>query len=470
MREHLSRRACLGAGVTGLSLVLGGCTSPSGTTGSESTAGPSSSATSRRDTTSVRLRWLTTPGIEDSADEIRQLLRRAGLPERISLSFESPQNVLRWDDIETALADEEPVDLVTLTDPVWTTRLAASDRLHDLRDFLSASTVSTVTTDTYPGGLDPVLGPREQLYGVPLNTMGSLMLYRRDLLEAAGFRPTSWDSPLSWTRFAEVARRTVEETSVSHGYVFDGEPGLVSPTVDSWIRSYGGAYFGDETQFLDDPREVATVTEQPVLDALRMGRAFLYGQSDDHALSGVAGPIAPTDVLNWGPQQSLRAFVGQQSAVFHSNGSFGVTDAVSELGDSVGVMRLPYGVASDARRYRFTGGSRTPLDSLAVGVPTQSAEPNAGGDVLRTLFAESVQRSLNDRWGTWPARPSLSDAIPDLLPSYRETAERAAETGAPAPALREWPTVGRTIQTRVQSVFQQSNSPTASMGELRRKL
>ncbi|MCU4719725.1 extracellular solute-binding protein, partial [Halapricum hydrolyticum] len=142
-------------------------------------------------------------------------------------------------------------------------------------------------------------------YGIPLRVETRVILYRRDLAEAAGYDPAgaNWGSePLSWERWSHVLADTLADSGVEYGFTspLGAFWGLAYGPFYEALSTWGGAYFGDPTATLLGPagERPVTVAEDPGMDAARMLRQFLHGESVD-GFGSFAGDFVPAAALEW---------------------------------------------------------------------------------------------------------------------------------------------------------------------------
>ncbi|WP_227377541.1 extracellular solute-binding protein [Haladaptatus halobius] len=233
-----------------------------------------------------------------------------------------------------------------------------------------------IEADYFETSLSTAKGPNGNLYAVPLYPDFPTMLYRKDLVEKAGYDPDgeNWaTNSIRWKQFSRVTRDVLDRNkNIPYGFTFQASQyeGLSCCDFNEFMTSWGGAYFGGR-KYLFGPvgKRPITVNTQPTIDSLRMIRTFMNGQNDEVALDGYAGGIVPRAVLSWIEDTSLGPFLNG-NAVMHRNWPYAILSAgdKSAFGTDLGVMPIPYAVTEQQVKYPGTGGPTAALGGWHVAV------------------------------------------------------------------------------------------------------
>ncbi|MFC7046507.1 extracellular solute-binding protein [Halobacteriaceae archaeon GCM10025711] len=359
-------------------------------------------------------------------------------------------------------------------DSGWTIPFILRDQVANLSEALP-DVASTVKDEYFDATVSTVTGPDGDVFGVPLFSDFGLMLYRKDLVEQAGFDPSGWaTSPLSWERFARITDETKRNADTDYGFTFQAMvyEGLSCCTFTEFMTTHGGSYFGARENLIGnvDERPV-TVDADPVLRANRMVRTFIHGPDDPHALDEFAGPIAPTAVLSWSESPSLSAFT-DGNAVMHRNWPYSVLSAGAKdaFGENLGVMPIPYGVRPGQAAFPGMGGSRSALGGWHVTLNPNAKHRDAALEVLKAMSADSFNLKLMEVLGYVPPKPGLLDTrearnVP-VMGRYVDTLRFAGQHAMPRPVSVVWPLESPRIAQKVSASFSGSQSPERAMTDL----
>jgi ABC-type glycerol-3-phosphate transport system substrate-binding protein len=443
-------------------------------------AGPVGAVTSQGAT----VQWSTDQFGRDNADAIESALREAGLSDDVSLDVVAgPQNTDdRRTQFQQALSSGRSDPDVLMMDSGWTIPFISREQILDLSENLSSDTVSMVEDEYFDASVNTARDPRSgDLFGVPLFPDFPTMLYRKDLVEEAGFDPegNNWATEsMSWQRFSEVVSTTMEQTDIDMGFTFQADiyEGLACCDFNEFMSSFGGTYFdGLENLFGPIGERPVTVNEQPVVDSIEMVRTFVHGPDANATSDDFQGPISPEAVLQWTELPSLNPFENG-NAVANRNWPFAIerTGGDDAFGENLGVMPIPYGVTPENAQYEGTGGPAAALGGWHNAVNPNSNNVEAAVEVVEAFTAENVQLTLFEEIGWLPPKRSLFESdraseVP-ILGRYIETLGVAGENAIPRPVTAVWPTQSERIAQQVNSAYSQDGQPQQIMDQLASQL
>ena len=460
-----SRRTFLeGAVATGVAAGLGGCAF-----GQAGTGGGGGGTT---------VQLVADSAARDGASDVNDALHEAGLSEDVTVeilavdSDTASQQYTQW--LSAGL--EEPS--LFRVDNGWTIPFILRDQFVDLSEEIPEVT-QRVEDEFFEAGVQTATGPEGGIYGVPLFTDFGVMLYRRDLMEEAGVDPGEWaTNPPTWQRFSEVVKQTAEETDTEYGYTFEAtvDEGLPCCIFNELMTTLGGSYFGARENVLGDVGDrPVTVDSQPVVDANRLARTWIYGDDDPHALEDIAGGISPRVVLQWDGQTSLSSF-SDGDAVAHRNWPYSIlsTGAEDAFGEGLGVMPIPSGVSPEEAEFEGMGGSKSALGGWHVALNPNAKEKEAALEVLRAIAQDSFYLSMMETFGYVPPKPSLLDTEEarniEVAGRYVDTLKFAGEHAVPRPVSVVWPRQSPRIAQQVSASLAREVEPEAAMSELQNLL
>ena len=459
--QRHSRRAYLqGAAATGLATGLAGCAF--GRLG----GGAGGSGTT--------VQFVADAQAKESAGDFNDALHEAGLSSDVTVeilavdSDTASQQYTQW--LSAGL--EQPS--LFRVDSGWTIPFIVRDQLVNLSEEIPEVT-ERVSEEFFDASVQTATGPDGGLYGVPLFTDFGLMLYRKDLVTEAGFDPSGWaTSPPTWQRFSEVMAKTAEQSETDSGFTFAATvfEGLSCCTFNEFMTTRGGSYFGARENLIGNVgNRPVTVNTQPVIDALRMVRTFVYGDDDDHALEGIAGNISPRSALQWDWQTSLSDFTNGGS-VAHRNWPYSVSSAGAEdaFGEGLGVMPIPVGVPPGEAQFSGMGGSKSALGGWHVALNPNAKEKEAALEVLRAISQDGFYLSMMDVFGYVPPKPGLLDTEEarnvDVMGRYVDTMRYAGEHAIPRPVSVVWPRESPRISQSVSAALTRDQTPEGAMADL----
>lgn len=417
-------------------------------------------------------------GAAAAQSDINEALHEAGLPSDISVevlatsSGRAEQQFSQW-----LTAGLEQPSLLRM-DSGWTIPFILREQVANLSEELP-DLAERVEQNYFDASVATASGPDDDIYGVPLFSDFGLMLYRRDLVREAGFDPSGWaTSPLTWERFSEVTKQTMDQAGTDYGFTFQAAvyEGLSCCTFNEWMASRGGSYFGARENLLGEVGDrPVTVDAEPVVDAARMGRSFLYGPDGEHTLDDIAGPISPRAVLQWEEDSSLAAFTNGD-AVTHRNWPYSVLSAGASdaFGERLGVMPMPYGVRPDQATFDGMGGSSSALGGWHVTLNPHAKHKDAAKEVLRAMSEDSFYLKLMEVLGYVPPKPDLLASERarnvEVMGRYVDTLKAAGENAVPRPVTVVWPMESPRISQQVSATLSREKTPDGAMSDLGRLL
>lgn len=415
---------------------------------------------------------------QDIRDDIQQALWDAGLDDGISYEVRAAADDTdeRRQDIQSALqAGRSPPDIFMM-DSGWTIPFILREQTLDLSDHLSDDVVDRIENEYLDASVETARHPEtDSLHALPLFPDFSVMLYRRDLVEEAGYDTSSWATePLSWQEFSEIVADTQQQSGVDFGWTTQAASyeGLACCTFNETISSWGGAYFGGIENLFDAGDRPVTVDEEPVLNAIRMMRAFMYGEEDEHALEGYE-QIAPTSIVQWIEDESLGPFQNG-NAVAHRNWPFSVGEGADAFGEDLGVMPVPYGVTEEESEYEGLGGTAAALGGWHLAINPHTNRLDESLQVLEAFTAESVQLAMFESNGWLPPQIDLlgTPEFEEIEPfgRYTDTLQILGEGAVPRPVTDIWAEQAGVIAIEVHNAYTGQKTPEEAMGDLRTRL
>lgn len=430
------------------------------------------------------VQWASSADFWELSETFQNALWEAGLDRSISLEIipgpsettEVEQQYTRW-----LSANLEEPDLL-MTDSGWTLDLIIRRQLLNLSDHLPDKVVKRIERDYFETSLSTAKGPRGDLYAVPLSPDFPTMLYRKDLVENAGYNPDgeNWaTNSIRWKQFSQVTRDVLDRTkNVPYGFTFQASQyeGLSCCDFNEFMTSWGGAYFGGQ-RYLFGPvgKRPITVNTKLTIDSLRMIRTFMYGQNDNPALDGYAGGIVPRGVLSWIEDTSLGPFLNGD-AVMHRNWPYAILSAgdKSVFGTDLGVMPIPYAVTEQQAKYPGTGGPTAALGGWHVAVNPHTKKLKETLQVIEAMTQEHFQLALLRNIGVLPPNRKLFQSkqakqVP-VMGRYLEPLRIAGENAIPRPITIAWAQESGKIAENVHATYSRLASPEQAMAELESQL
>jgi ABC-type glycerol-3-phosphate transport system substrate-binding protein len=421
------------------------------------------------------VKWATDVNLLKQSARFQQALRDAGLRPEIEVEMVPAALVsdTRRNQFGRWLSERRPEPALLMTDFAWTLPFAVRDQLVNLSEALPNEFVEMVEREYEDDALVTATVDGD-LYAVPLFIDLPVVLYRKDLVEAAGFDPDGdgWKTePLTYRQFADVVATTKAQAGLEHGYTFQAATfeGLSGGTFHELLTSLGGAYFGGAEHLYgpvgDRP---ITVDDDRFVRALRLGLTFLYGDESQYAIDDVPGPISPTAVLGWTDLPSMTSFL-QGEAVAHRNWTFAIaeTAAAASVEGTFGVMPLPRGVSPSETSMDETGGSIGTFGgwNMAINPYAPAEKRRAAAEVIQVMATESYKLAqFRIRGWLPPDEGQFGDAASQaseapVIGSHLDTLQFARERSRPRPITRSWPEESNAISWAIRRVWSRSDAP-----------
>jgi multiple sugar transport system substrate-binding protein len=280
---------------------------------------------------------------------------------------------------------------------------------------------------------------RDRVYGLPYLSAPRVLIYRRDLLSAAGFdRP-----PESWEELAEAARRM----TVKRGPVFEMAGMNVSVSWQVFVEflwENGGRIFNDEgTRSLLDSPEAAEALQFYV---------DLYHKYE----------VCPTAGM---PQAggAIPVFASQRAAMEINNqfGLYNVRKYAPELLPQVGIAPTPRRKTRVVSVYTdwLAMSPQSKHRELAWELMTFLMEPENLAAYNATLFFIPPRRSAVAGAEFMQQNPELQEFV-ELMDRY----------GRSLPAIPEWFEIRTGLQRAVESAIYQTKTPEQALRDYSREL
>lgn len=481
-RNGVDRRKFIKAvGATGISASIAGCSSDDGGTNTSGDGGGDSSGTTLQMNLLAR-----TP--EQAIEQFEPALHEAGLSEDISieLNTKSP-GTLEEQYRQWLNAGRGSPDILTM-DVGWSIPFIRRGQLLNLSEALSDDEVQTLENEYNPESVNSSRGQNGDVFGVPLIMDVRGMWYRRDLAEEAGYDPDgeNWATePQSWKQFSQVVADVREQQGLDYGVTmpFELSQTITCCTFNGIMSQWGGAYFGERDNLFgpigDRP---ITVDEEPVIDALRMLRTFMWGHDDEHSLDddSFVGGIVPSDALGWRYTKDLDALLNGDTFAYTIGMPAMAKLAASgeNFGDSVneklGLMPKPYGVEESASEYPGIGGTMSPLGGYNLSVNPNSNNQEAALEVIRAVMTDEFLTKWFSLSGYIPPKPKLLQSEPvqshELFGQYMDTFGVMAENAIPRPVTPIYFQESKVISQEVHNVVSQNKAPEKGMADAKQQL
>lgn len=417
-------------------------------------------------------------GTAAAESTVNKALHEAGLPEDIQVdvivtnSGNASSQFTQW----ISAGIEQP-SLLRM-DSGWTIPFIARNQVGNLTEKLP-DVAEKVKSEYFEATVETITSPEGDVFGVPMFSDFGLMLYRKDLVEKAGFDPSGWaTSPLSWKKFSEVTAKTKEEAGTKYGFSFQADiyEGLSCCTFNEIMTTWGGSYFGARENLLENVgNRPVTVNSEPVKKALGMAKAFIQGTDSEGALDEVTGSICPSAVLAWQEDSSLSAFM-DENAVTHRNWPYSILEGGGEdgFGKDLGVMPMPYGVEKGSAEFDGMGGSKSALGGWHVTLNPNAKHEEAALEVLKAMTKDSYYLAQMQELGFVPPKPDLLDSDKvreiEVIGRYADQLKYAGNHAIPRPVTVLWPLQSPRISQQVSAAMSGDKPIDRAMSDLERIL
>ncbi|MCO8244515.1 MULTISPECIES: extracellular solute-binding protein [unclassified Haladaptatus] len=431
----------------------------------------------------ISVQWGADSDLASVAGPLQELLWEVGLPRNINIDVIAgteetdirEEQYTRW--LSGNLANPD----MLLTDSGWTLNFVVRDQLLNLDQHLPKSLVNRVKNGYFEASVSTATGPNGDLYAIPLYPDFGVMLYRKDLVEKAGYEPEAenWaENPISWRKFSHATKDAMDKSGVPYGYTFQADlyEGLSCCDFNEFMTSWGGAYFGGRKDLFGPIGERPVTIDDPgVMNSIRMIRTFIWGQGDPAALDGYAGKISPTGVLQWIEDSSLGPFTAGD-AVMHRNWPYAIASAGAEgvLGDRLGVMPIPYAVSEKESEYPGIGGSTSALGGWHMAVNPNTEKLDAVLRIMEAMTDERIQLMLFENIGLLPPEVSVLESkaarqVP-VVGDHVDTLRIAGANAIPRPVTVAWTQESTKIAELVHEAYSGGMMPEAAMRQLQSQI
>ncbi|ELY53952.1 extracellular solute-binding protein [Natronococcus jeotgali] len=410
---------------------------------------------------------------------IQRALWDAGLDEDVRVEIQTvvSDSAQRMQSAQSALqAGRAPPD-IHMMDSGWTIPFILREQTVNLSDHLGDEALGRVEEEYLDAIVETARHPEtDDVHGVPLFPDFGLVLYRRDLIEDAGYDTGGWGTdPPAWEEFANAVGDAMDGGDVDYGFTTQGAAyeGLACCSFNEVMSSWGGAYFGGTENLFTAGDRPITVDDERTIDAVRMMRAFVDGDDPD-GLEGYPG-ISPAAIVQWTEQESLNPFV-DGNAVANRNWPFAIAETGAEdaFGEDLGVMTHPYGVPEGESEFEGVGGTSAALGGWNLTVSPHTERRAEALQVLEAFTSEDVQLTIFELGGFLPPNVDLiEEADPDEIgPSarYTEQLRAAGENAVPRPVTDLWPEQSALIYQELNAAYRGAKPPETAMSDLADRL
>jgi ABC-type glycerol-3-phosphate transport system substrate-binding protein len=416
---------------------------------------------------------------EGDAPSVQQALWDAGLDEDIRVEIQTvvSDSAQRMQTTQSALeAGRAPPD-IHMMDSGWTVPFVLRNQTVNLTEEFPDDVLGYVTDNYLDAILETARHPETgDLHALPLFPDLGFTLYRRDLIEEAGYDTSGWGtSPPRWEQFANAVHDAREGAGLDYGLTTQAAAyeGLSCCTFNEVMTTWGGAYFGGVDNLFTAGDRPITVDGERVIDAIRMMRAFIEGE-EENAMDGYP-QICPSAIVQWTEQQSLAPFADGE-AISNRNWSYAIaaTGVEEAFGENLGVMTRPYGVSRREAQYQDVGGTAAALGGWNLAVSPFSNRQAEALQVLEAFANEDVMLTVFELGGFLPPNLELvAEADPsDVGPvaRYGDVVQSASENAIPRPATDLWPEQSALIYQEVNAAYRGAKAPEAAMNSLANEL
>ncbi|MWV41169.1 extracellular solute-binding protein [Natrialba sp. INN-245] len=417
---------------------------------------------------------------DDGEASVQEALWDAGLDEDVTVEVQASvdDSAQRMQQYQSALqAGRSPPDIFMM-DSGWTIPFILREQTTNLTEVLPTDVRDRVEGEYLEAALETARDPETgDLHAIPLFPDFGTMLYRRDLIDDAGYETDGWGTdPPTWQEFAEATSEAQSAAGTQYGFTTQAAAyeGLSCCSFVEVMSTWGGAYFGGTENLFTAGDRPITVDEGPVLDAIRMMRAFIHGSEDDHALEDYP-QICPTAIVQWSEQESLGPF-SNGDAVAHRNWPFAIAETGGEdvFGEDLGVMPMPYAVLEDESAYEGVGGTAAALGGWHLTLNPNTERDERAVEVLEAFTHDDVMLTIFELQGFLPPILDLvEEADPDEIgpvARYVDQIRIAGENAVPRPVTDVWPEQSALIFQEVHAAYRGAKSPEAAMDDLNGRL
>jgi multiple sugar transport system substrate-binding protein len=337
------------------------------------------------------------------------------------------------------IADTGAYDLITM-DIVWAGSYAENGYSVDLTEWVERDAEEIDLDDFYPVVLES-LGQYEGRYvAFPFAPYANLMVYRKDLFEAAGLEP-----PTTTEQMVEAAHALTDPSQNQYGFVANGAAG--APGAQDWMlynSQFGGSILGpDGLPALNSPENVNSLTVYREL--------FLE--------------TAPPGAIDYDWAARGESFRQGISAMLET-WSVGIPQILnpeqSTVAEDVGIILAP--VAEGLPLDYGVGGW-----GMAINADITPERQEAAWTFIKWLNSKPVHKEFNLMGaGAFMRRSEMTD--PDLLAVYGDVLPLIDATfengnGDFRPRISQYPEIQDYLGTAVNSVLAGALEPQEALDE-----
>ncbi len=285
------------------------------------------------------------------------------------------------------------------------------------------------------------LGQYEGRYvAFPFASYANLMVYRKDLFEAAGLEP-----PTTTEQMVAAAKALTDPANNQYGFVANGAAG--APGAQDWMlynSQFGGSIMGpDGKPALNSPENVASLTVYREL--------FLE-----------TAPPGAID-YDWGARgESFRQGISAMLETWSVGIPQILDPAQSAVADKVGIILAP--VAEGLPLDYGVGGW-----GMAINADIPAEKQEAAWTFIKWLTSKEIHKEFNlEGAGSFMrvsqmTDPDLLAAFPDLLPLIAQTYENG--NGEFRPRIPQYPEIQDYLGTAVNTVLAGGLEPQEALDE-----
>ena len=341
------------------------------------------------------------------------------------------------------LADTGAYDLVTM-DIVWAGAYAENGYSVDLTDWVARDAAELELDDIYPVLLES-LGQYEGRYvAFPFASYANLMVYRKDLFEAAGLEP-----PQTTEQMVTAAKALTDPAKNQYGFVANGAAGAAG--AQDWMlynSQFGGSILGpDGLPALNSPENVNSLAVYKQL--------FLE--------------TAPPGAIDYDWTARGESFRQGISAMLET-WSVGIPQimdpAQSSVSDKVSIILAP--VAEGLEPDYGVGGW-----GMAINADIASDKQEAAWTFIKWLVSKPIHKEFNQLGaGSFMRKSQMTD--PDLLAEFGDLLPMIATTyengnGEFRPRIPQYPEIQDFLGTAVNTVLAGALEPQEALDEAQAK-
>ncbi|WP_235926145.1 ABC transporter substrate-binding protein [Actinokineospora pegani] len=356
-------------------------------------------------------------------------------PDQQATLIELPEDAdaQRQQFVQNAQTQSDAYTVLNL-DVIWTAEFAANQWVEQLPESefpLDKLLPTTVETAKY----------FDKLYGVPVDSDGGLLYYRKDLLDAAGLTP-----PTTWAELTDACGKIQPTNPGLQCYAgqFEKYEGLTVNFSEA-VNSAGGVVVGE-----DGKPNVNTPEAKKGLDFL---------------VEGVKSGQIPAAARTYKEEEGRRAFQAGE-LLFHRQWPYqyakaSATDGSSQVAGKFAVAPLP----------GLDGPGASTLGGHNYAVSKFAKNKKSAVDFIKFLVGEDQQRANLEKTSKAPTWAALYDdpALVEKFP-YLVELKKSIEKAEKRPAVVKYQEVSTAIQSAVYDAMGGTTSSEDALKSLQGKL